>query len=224
MNGVARDIQSLQSSLTEAAGHQVLLMLTDNISSMLSVKREGPSLLTVRAHRMFLEAPAHVIDALGRWLAGETLQRDHVQEYIDQNMHQVRQRTADEIASRVQTAGRHYDLQEIHQSLNQRFMDNRSKAVITWGRQPSRKRVRSVRLGWFDPMRNTIGISRRLDRSDIPRYMIEFVVFHEMLHEVLGIGERDDGRRDIHGNEFRRLEKAFPQYERARAFERKKWG
>ena len=44
------------------------------------------------------------------------------------------------------------------------------------------------------------------------------VVFHEMLHQVIPIVERN-GRRVVHGAEFRRRERQYPEYERAKRWE-----
>lgn len=218
-----RDIHALQRELSSVSGRHVLLMLTDNTSTMLTARQQG-GVVELRAHRMFLDAPDEVISALGRWLGGKRIKRDLVQEFIDANEHQVAQRARETRAPVIRTSGRHHNLLELRDYLNRTYLNNRSKAPVTWGRKVTRKKVRSVRLGCYDPLRQTITISRRLDRADIPKYMVEYVLFHEMLHEVLGIGERADGRRDIHGKTFKLMEKTYPNYEKARTFERKKWG
>lgn len=219
----ARDILLLQQRLSDLAGRQVVVMLTDNTSTMISARSAGDA-LELRLHRMFLDAPEEVIRALGRWLGGKRMRRDTVQEFIDANSHRVAQTEAQSRGTVIRTAGRVHDLQAIRDEINAAYLETRSKAPVTWGRKITRRKVRSVRLGWYDPARNLITISQRLDRSDIPRYMVGYVVFHEMLHEVLGIGERPDGKRDIHGRHFRLMEQTYPDYERALAFERKKWG
>ncbi|MBN2712707.1 MAG: M48 family metallopeptidase [Planctomycetes bacterium] len=213
----------LQNRLCEKAGKKVMLIITDNTSSIVNAKADN-DILELRLHRIFLDAPDTVVETMGRWLSGKKLERDLIQEYIDQNQHQIAKNAADARDMVIRVDGRYHNLSEIRQYLSSTFLDNRSTATITWGRQVSKKRARSVRLGWYDPMRNMIGMSRRLDRQDIPRYMVEYVMFHEMLHEVLGIGERPDGKRDIHSNTFRLMEQTYPHYERAKIFERKKWG
>lgn len=215
---------SLQERLSRASGKRVLLMVTDNTSTMLTLQREGKGLVSVRAHRMFLHAPETVCHALADWIAGRTRTRDDVQEFIDANLHHIRPRAAATRTAPVRTAGRHHDLAELARHLNATLLDGRSAASVGWGRKVPARQARQIRLGSYDPIRNRITISQRLDRRDIPRYMVEYVLFHEMLHEVLGIGERPDGRRDIHGRMFRLMEQTFPHYEQARAFERKKWG
>ena len=57
-----------------------------------------------------------------------------------------------------------------------------------------------------------------LDRWEVPEYYVAAVVFHEMLHQVVPALERN-GRRVVHGAEFRRRERAYPDHARARAWE-----
>lgn len=214
---------ALQSRLRELTARAVVLVITDNTETMVSIKRNG-GCLTLRAHKMFLDAPDSVVDTLGRWLAGKRIERDLVQEYINANRAQVRPRTPEVRRRRLRTAGEHHDLAAIAARVNSLYLQGRSRAPITWGREITRRRARVFRLGCFDPVSGIITISRRLDHRDIPVYMVEYVIFHEMLHEVLGIGERPDGRRSIHGRTFKMMEQTFPDYDKARAFEKKRWG
>lgn len=215
---------SLQGRLSKGSGKRVLLMVTDNTRSMITLRREGRDLVSVRAHRMFLHAPEKVCEALADWIAGRPCTHDRVQEFIDANVHRIRPHTATTRQAPARTAGRYHDLAELARHLNATLLDERSRASVGWGRKVTTRQARQIRLGSYDPIHNRITISQRLDRRDIPRYMVEYVLFHEMLHEVLGIGERPDGRRDIHGRMFRLMEQTFPHYEQARAFEQKKWG
>jgi hypothetical protein len=178
----------------------------------------------VRAHRMFLEAPREVITSLGKWVAGKRLGKDLIQEFINSNEHKIYRPECVTRKTILKAQGRYHDLEELREYLNESFLENRSKAPVTWGRKATRNRTHTIRLGCYDPARNLITMNRRLDRSDIPRYMVEFVLYHEMLHEVLGIGERPDGKRDIHGKTFRMMEHTYPHFSKAKEFERKKWG
>ncbi len=60
-----------------------------------------------------------------------------------------------------------------------------------------------------------IVISRALDAPTAPRYLVEYLVYHEMLHMRYPV-ERKGQRRVMHSREFRQAEKRFPQFERAR--------
>ena len=48
----------------------------------------------------------------------------------------------------------------------------------------------------------------------MPRFFVEFVVFHELLHHVVP-ARRAGERLEYHTPEFRRRERAHPDYRRA---------
>lgn len=215
---------AVQELLRARSGRTVLVMVTDNVHTMVSLKNEAGGAVTVRMHRMFLAAPAAVLDALADWIAGRPGERDLVQEFINQRQDTVRRRDPIRQRPRPVTSGRCYDLAAMRVHLNETYLENRSTAEVTWGRKPTRRKTRTIRLGCYDPAAHRITMSQRLDRRDVPRYMVEYVLFHEMLHEVLGVRERPDGRREIHGPLFKLMEQTYPHYEKAMAFERRKWG
>ena len=106
--------------------------------------------------------------------------------------------------------GRCFDLEEIFRDLNQRFFQNQlPPARLGWSHQYSRRI-----LGHYDSGHATIIISRKLDSPSVPRYLVEYVVYHEMLHIRIPV-ERRGQRRVVHSREFREAEKKFPQYELA---------
>jgi hypothetical protein len=211
----------LQDALRRHSGKRVLLMLNENSSSLLSRKNEAGGVILLRAHRMFLEAAPEVVNDLALWTKGHGDSGKLVDHFIRQQLPQMPRRPARNRITRSQ--GHRYDLQTMHTELNTRYLGNRSKAAVTWGRSGKRN-ARHIRLGSYSPVDNVITISPRLDKRDIPRYMVEYVLFHEMLHEVLGIGKRSDGSRSIHGRTFKLLEQTYPFYEQAQVFEKAKWG
>jgi hypothetical protein len=106
--------------------------------------------------------------------------------------------------------GRHYDLQGIFASLNGRFFQGRLHGVrLGW----TPRRSRTI-LGHYDSAHRTISISRWLDSPQAPPYLVEYLVFHEMLHARYPV-RRQGHRRVIHSAEFRAAEKRFPKYEQA---------
>lgn len=219
----AGDAHVLQQRLSALCKRKVLLMLTDNTRTMLSRRDEG-GVISLRAHKMFLRADDEVVKALAWWAQGKTRGGEVIQRFIDTNGEMVRVIDPASRLVRAVTQGKHYDLAEMAAKLNATYLQGRSKAPVTWGRKVTARDPRRIRLGCYDPVRGVITLSQRLDRRDVPRYVVEYVLFHEMLHEVLGIGTRSDGKRDIHGRTFRLMEQTYPFYEEAVAFERKKWG
>jgi predicted metal-dependent hydrolase len=106
--------------------------------------------------------------------------------------------------------GRHYNLEEIFHGLNQRLFQSQIPAArLGWSRRNSRRI-----LGHYDSGHRTIIISRRLDSPSVPLHLVEYVVYHEMLHIWFPV-ERRGQRRVVHSREFREAEKKFPEYELA---------
>ncbi len=107
--------------------------------------------------------------------------------------------------------GRCYDLEQIFADLNRRYFSDGLPAVrLGW----SPKRARTI-LGHYDSAHASITVSRLLDSPRIPRYLVEYLMFHEMLHLRHPVTRRGD-RRIVHSREFREAERKFPGYEQAR--------
>lgn len=103
-----------------------------------------------------------------------------------------------------------YDLGEIFDSLNRDyFRDSVTKPVLTWS---ARKTYRI--LGHHDSTHKTIVISKSLDSAIVPKYVVESVVFHEMLH-IHHPTQHRDGRRYNHTPAFRNDERKFAYFEQA---------
>ena len=106
-----------------------------------------------------------------------------------------------------------YDLDEIFESLNQRFFFGLlGRPQMTWSSNHSRQS-----LGHYDPAHNAIVVSRIFDHARVPRYAIEYLVYHEMLHLRHPVKLRGS-RRCVHSREFLAEEKLFPELEKALAF------
>ncbi|MBV8674199.1 MAG: M48 family metallopeptidase [Acidobacteriaceae bacterium] len=115
---------------------------------------------------------------------------------------------------RISTAqGEHYDLEEVFESLNARFFYGlMGRPLLTWS-EHNAKRL----LGHYDAAHNTIMVSRVFDRKTTPRFAIEYLMYHEMLHLKHPVKARN-GRRCVHSREFQAEEKLFPELERAKAY------
>ena len=73
-------------------------------------------------------------------------------------------------------------------------------------------------LGHYDPAHNTIVISRVFDHPRVPRYAIEYIMFHEMLHLKHPVRLRGS-RRCVHSREFlEEKEKQFAELAQAKRF------
>ncbi len=109
--------------------------------------------------------------------------------------------------------GHVYDLELVFEELNTRFFHGLlARPLMTWSDHSSRQS-----LGHYDPAHNTIVVSRIFDRAEVPRYAVEYLVYHEMLHLKHPVKLRGS-RRCVHGPEFQAEEKLFPELQRALAF------
>jgi hypothetical protein len=83
---------------------------------------------------------------------------------------------------------------------------------LTWSEHSGRRL-----LGHYDAAHNTIMVSRVFDQPDTPRYAVEYLMYHEMLHLKHPVTVRR-GRRSVHPREFQEDEARFPQLAAARAY------
>ena len=210
----------LQQELARRSGRQVQLFLTKNRKRMVSARNRG-GVVEVRLQRIFLDSDPEVLDEIASLLSGGKTDRKALRRFIDEQF-----RGDGEAAARPRELGadrvshEHHDIEAYARHLNATYLGGRSAAKVVWGRRSTRRSRRSIRFACYDPERNLVIMNRKLDTDRIPAYFVEYVLFHEMLHEVLGIGERKDGRRDIHGSLFKLMESTFPDYEKAQRFEK----
>ena len=115
---------------------------------------------------------------------------------------------------RIHTArGGTYDLEAIFEELNRRyFYGLLARPQMTWSQDHARNS-----LGHYDPAHNTIVVSRVFDDSRVPRYALEYIVYHEMLHLKHPV-KLHGSRRCIHPPEFVAEEKLFPHLAMAKRF------
>lgn len=201
---------------------EVRVTLTDNRYTMISVRRlRREQRYEVRLHLMFADADAVVVRALARYIADNDRQASHVLgDFIDNNSDHVRGKARRTPTQVILTAGEHHDLRAIFDRLNAQYFNDEIEAAITWGARTGKVRRRtSIKMGSYVVEDRLIRIHRSLDRAFVPEFFVEWVVFHEMLHQVHDIQVKK-GRREFHSKEFLEDEKRFAHYDRARAWER----
>jgi hypothetical protein len=137
---------------------------------------------------------------------------------MNANMHRVR-KTPREMPPLV-TSGRVFNLAAVYADINGRFFGGRVRVPITWGRGVGRARRGGLTFGSYDPVLALIRIHPVLDRPWVPRYFLESVVHHEMLHHHLGGVPDRAGRTVYHTRAFREAEARFPRHREALAWEK----
>ena len=115
------------------------------------------------------------------------------------------------------TKGKYYDLESIFQTCNRRYFNGKMPRPrgLHWS-----ARVNHSTMGSYNLKEDTLMINRGLDSGKVPEYVPDFVMYHELLHKLLGI-DTTGSRNRAHTPEFRKLEQAHPDYLRAQDFIRK---
>ena len=109
--------------------------------------------------------------------------------------------------------GHFYDLDAVFEQLNLRFFHGlMMRPRMSW----SQTKTRRI-LGHYDPAHNAIIISRIFDHPAVPQFVLEYIVYHEMLHLKHPVKLRGS-RRCVHSAEFQAEEKLFPRVTEADAF------
>jgi hypothetical protein len=183
--------------------------------------REGR--LLVRLSDLLEGAPEPVLQAIAHILVAKMyrkpVDRDAASRYhryvssrnISRKAHLVRQMRG---RKRLHSAqGHSYDLKVVFEDLNLRFFHGLlARPQMTWSRDCTRNS-----LGHYDPAHNAIVVSRIFDHPRVPRFAVEYIVYHEMLHLKYPVRLRGS-RRCVHSAEFQAEEKLFPQLEEVKQF------
>lgn len=109
--------------------------------------------------------------------------------------------------------GQCHNLSALFAELNRRYFRGRLRRPrLGWSARPWRRQ-----LGVFDPALGQLILTSRLDRPDVPRWVVAYVLYHEMLHVKHPIRRARCGLQS-HPGAFRREERQFAHYARARRF------
>jgi hypothetical protein len=213
--------QALERRLELAFGGPVQLGVTDNLRRMVTQTRSR-SRLRVRLHMMFLGAEERVKSALVAYVVhGDREGSQVVGEFIEQNLHRIR--ASRKAPGKLRAIGQVHDLEAILHDVNQRyFAGTVSDVLITWGRR-TKPRVgmrTSIKLGSYSATERLIRVHPVLDQRWVPRYFVQYIVYHELLHHLVPEA-RVAGRTLLHPPEFQRRERDFQQLSRALTWEQK---
>lgn len=176
--------------------------------------------LIVRISDILLDAPLEFHQALAQILIRKLFRRrmlkndlEIYQNYLKQTHIQEKSAANRRLRGRkiiTTPQGETYNLENIFTFLNQVYFENfLPKPTLTW----SAKKTFRI-LGHHDATHKTIVVSRSLDDQKVPRFVVEYVVYHEMLHIKHPTIQRH-GRRYNHTPAFRRDEKNFAYFDEA---------
>lgn len=178
-------------------------------------------LLTVRISDLLEGAPAPIQEALAHILLGKLFRNSpplsmlaRYRRYLNRadirrTLHLVKLERGRKVLR--DPKGEIYDLEEIFEELNTRYFHGlMARPQLGWSPTCSR-----TTLGHYDPSHNAIVISRLFDSRKASRVIVNFVMFHEMLHLKYPT-EHKAARRCVHTKEFKEAEREFEGYHQAK--------
>ena len=208
-------VEALHRRLGRALGEPIDLVTTTNRRTVASWRRGADGLLRVRCLAVFAEGDEDVVRALACVISGrEPEAMAAVRAFAAERRAGTSERRQPRYAPPL---GRHHDLREVFARENAAHFEGAFHARVGWSLVSKGMSRRQIRLGSWQPAHRLIKVHPVLDGARVPRYVLQFVVFHEMLHGALG-GTQAGQRNVFHTPEFRRREAAHPDHARATAW------
>jgi hypothetical protein len=209
--------ETLTEYFHKKTGMGIHLSITDNATSMISVRKKKKNIF-IRMHWIFLNANDLLLEEISKFIKKEKGKTPLINQYVKNNIHHIKSRPKKKTILRSQ--GGHHDLKKIYEELNKKYFKEKVIARIGWSRKSPRSSKERT-LGSYSKETNTILINPILDRRYVPKYYIQFVVYHEMLHCDIG-EDVSKKRRSIHSKEFKERECMFEHYEKAVSWEKRR--
>jgi len=190
-------------------------------SSLVLTIRRREDVVYVRFSDLLLRAPRAVLEGAAALLLSRVYRRRAPKALVNPYLEYARSaRTRDRMnrmrsgrvpLSAISPQGAHYDLHKLFDELNRNYFKGQlQRPHIGWSTKSWRRQ-----FGCYDPGPNQILLNRRMDRPGIPQCVVEYVLYHEMLH-VKHPTRRSGCSMVSHSPEFRAEERLFPEYRTAR--------
>lgn len=214
-----KTIQKIQTLATRIIAQQQLedlefrVVLT-NYNGLYKYKKNRQGNIDLHLSEGFIEAEDEILQAILRTILLESSPQDKQlirhfglsEEYGDTVLELDLIADLDAETPR----GNYYDLEELFQTINREyFADLMLQPRLTWNQTLTNRK-----LGHYEPLRDRVVMSRTLDSSHVPQFVVELVLYHELLHKHHGI-KWVNGKSMVHTPEFRRSEGQFKYYTEA---------
>ncbi len=109
------------------------------------------------------------------------------------------------------SAGKCYNLTDSFDRVNMAYYEGAmARPRLIWSRTFT-QRV----FGHYNYAHDTVMVSRSLDQPEVPEFVVDFIMYHELLHKKLGL-RWEENRKKAHPPEFRREMLKFKQYQEAK--------
>jgi hypothetical protein len=204
----------IASQLEALVGKKLQVKINNNRSTMLRV-RWGHDCTKVSLHRIFQTASPQVQEALARYLRRDDKRVSPViKAFIAEHSASIdglqRKKPLQLISS-----GEVYDLEAIYREINSRYFGGELNLSITWFGSFLQKNRTRCSLGLYCSRDKLVKVNRLLDTIRVPLYVIEYIVYHEMVHAICPGSIDARGFHRVHDKQFKLQEQKFCRYREA---------
>ena len=212
------DVHLVQSEISRALGLPIKITISTNRRLMICAEWEDGK-LHIRLHKVFLFADEKFIPELASFCKKPSrATRALITRFINQHNELIVQLSKDHRRGQtIETAGEHHDLRFFFDKINAKHFKRACDAQITWGKASGQRKRQVVQLGSYDMETNIIRMHRVLDQKWVPAFVMEMLIYHEMLHWLFR-PRRMGARRVLHSRAFLDAEKAHPNNLRTQAW------
>ena len=172
-------------------------------------KRAGR--ITVRLHKMFRHAGPQEARVLAGYISGRDKgSSSALDSFIALHAEEIRGREPED-GTPLDAVGKHHDLVASLERVSVRYfgaVEGMNEVAIGWGRARASRRRRNAKsrsraLATYSYGDRAIRVNPVLDSKRVPVYVLDWIVYHELLHHVLPVERGVHGKRRYHTKSFR---------------------
>lgn len=196
---------------------QLKFRINNNVNNLLTIVRNRKNgEIRLSLHKIFLEADDETLKGIAGFIRNP--KREHrvvIRKFIAGHSIQIDRTIPKRRTMALNPVGRIYDLSKMFDNVNEQYFSGRlSNLKITYApyRAHTRKRYKTINFGSFSYAERLIRIHPVLDNEFVPRYFVEYIIYHEMLHSVILPKIGKNGYTIYHNKEFKAREKEFLHY------------
>jgi hypothetical protein len=211
--------------------HRLEILIKEDVGSYFTIA-EAKGLFRVSVSDIFLWAPDDVMGCLARYIVARCYKApyrpelwERVKAYLsEKDVVDKGQKAFLKKRSRVlpTSKGRHHDLTEAFKRVKAEYfsgpdcaelgLEGPDRPAVVWSKQRSH-----CRFGYWMEGYNVIVINRILDSPQVPERVIDYVLYHEVLHKKHGAINLA-GVRESHHQVFNLDERRFEGHKEAEAY------
>lgn len=218
LNAVERGYSLAQKIIKNKRLNKKVSIFLANYSSLYKYKahRNPSNLITIQFSEGFIRADDSLLEII---IKSALLGKDNIDDYrqsirkfsiTDEYCDVILELDLIADIGAEKSQGNYYDLEQLFTKINREYFDNKMvKPRLTWNQILTKRK-----LGHYERTRDRVVISRTLDQQNVPRMIVELVLYHELLHKHLGV-QFVNGKFRAHTPEFRRSEQKYQHYQAA---------